>query len=238
MVFIRNDVYEHLLEDTPDRGKIKRIGIDWSSADLLRELLRRRIVASGGTRLSEFDELWRSICVSHIKGIESSSYIIDRCLMRPRYLIDLVNCCQSHAVNLNHRRIEVEDIIEGEEAYSKDLVANIGLEIRDVYPNLGDLLYEFVGSSARLEKKQVDDIVLGAFKRTLAMEVQDVVEYLLWCRFIWIVRSDKSIVYIYDLKYDWKVLKSLIGKEGGENSKYQINPAFWAGLLIEPLSAS
>jgi hypothetical protein len=50
MIFIRLDVYERLLDETPDRGKSKRIGIDWDSPDLLRELLRRRIVASGGSR--------------------------------------------------------------------------------------------------------------------------------------------------------------------------------------------
>lgn len=238
MVFIRDDVYEHLLENTPDRGKIKRIGIDWSSADLLRELLRRRIVASGGNRKSEFEEIWRSICVSHVKGVESSTYLIDRCLMRPRYLIDLVNCCQSHAVNLNQRRIEERHIIQGEEVYSNDLVVNFALEIRDVFPDLGDMLYEFVGSPAILQRSEVEGTIRKAFTQMHFIQLQEVTEYLLWCGFFGFVRPDGKVLYIYDLKYDWKVLKALIGKECNGQSRYQINPAFWAGLLIEsPISA-
>jgi hypothetical protein len=157
--------------------------------------------------------------------------------MRPRYLIELVNCCQSHAVNLGHHRIGGEDIVM-EEAYSKDLVANIGLEIRDVFADLGDLLYEFVGSPARLQRSEVEEIIHKGFKRMLAMQVEEVTEYLLWCGFLGIVRPDGNPVYIYDLKYDWKVLKALIGKLGDGQATYQINPAFWAGLLISPPAAS
>jgi hypothetical protein len=232
MVFIRNDVYDLLLEHTSDRGKIKRISLDWNSPELLRELLRRRFVASGAKKQSKFEDVWRQICVSHIDGVESSSYIIERCLMRPRCLIDLLSYCQSHAVNLNHTSIEVEDIRHGEEAYSKDLLVNIGLEIRDVYPDSGDILYEFVGSEARLSCSEVESIIKRGFKRSLPLVIPDVTDYLLWSGFLGLVRSDSDTVYIYDLNYDSKLLKALISQQDEGKINYQINPAFWAGLLI------
>lgn len=238
MVFIRNDVYDILLEQTSDRGKIKRISLDWSSPDLLRELLRRRFEASGAKRNSSFEEIWRSICVSHVAGVESSTYLIDRCLMRPRCLIDLISHCQAHAVNLNHRRIELEDIQRGEESYSKELLAGIDLEIRDVYPDSGDILYEFVGSDAKLSRSSVLNIVKSGFRQTLPLDVDAFIDYLLWTGFLGLCREDGSVEYIYTLKYDSKLLKALIGRQNPYDLHYYINPAFWSGLLISHTNRS
>src|ERR1035441_10177638 len=101
LAFLRNDVYELLVSETPDRGKEGRVALDWSDPDLLREIIRRRLLYS---ELPErpFNDLWQRICVSHIAGEESSQYLIDHCLMRPRALIDLANHCRGFAVNLGH----------------------------------------------------------------------------------------------------------------------------------------
>jgi len=139
LVFIRNDVYELLVEETPDRGKETRAVLDWTDRDLLREI-RRRLVFSGLSDEHTAGEAWLAICTSHVKGEESSQYLIDRCLMRPRCLIDIINYCKSFAVNLRHQRIEAEDIEKGLNAYSTDLVFEVGLEIRDILPEAEDLL--------------------------------------------------------------------------------------------------
>jgi len=133
VVFIRNDVYDLLVANTPDRGKIPSVALDWTDADLLRELLRRRFLYGDGLDPEmSFDAIWSSISVSHIHGEETSQYLIDRSLMRPRGLIDLVRYCRSHAVNLRHERIELTDIEQGEEAYSSDLLSTIDYEIGDI----------------------------------------------------------------------------------------------------------
>ena len=46
MVFIRDDIYELLVEGTPDRGKESRLSLDWKDDDLLREIVRSRLVYS------------------------------------------------------------------------------------------------------------------------------------------------------------------------------------------------
>jgi hypothetical protein len=65
-----------------------------------------------------------------VKGEESSQFLIDRCLMRPRFLINLFGYCRGYAVNLGHQKIEPEDIDKGLKAHSDDLVRDIGQEIR------------------------------------------------------------------------------------------------------------
>ena len=42
-VFLRNDVYEVLLSNTPDRGKDSVVLVDWLEADLLKQMVRRRL---------------------------------------------------------------------------------------------------------------------------------------------------------------------------------------------------
>lgn len=228
IVFIRNDVYELLLKYTADRGKITRAVLDWTDQELLRELLRRRLVANDLDENMPFNDVWQSICVSHVGIEESSTYLIDRCLMRPRSLIDLVYQCRSHAVNLGHARIELDDIREGEATYSNDLVINLGFEMNDVSPEAGDILYHFIDTPARQSHKEIVD----KFAKSNLPEDKhaEMLELLLWFGFIGIVRESGAVAYIYSVNYNMKHLLALSKADG--TTVYQINPAFWAGLEI------
>ncbi len=104
-------IMNYLLRETIDRQKESKIVLDWTDADLLREVIKLRISSNleKNDDLS-FDEYWRKICVSHINGEETSQFLIDRSLMRPRFLINLINQCKSFAINYNHSKINEEDI--------------------------------------------------------------------------------------------------------------------------------
>jgi hypothetical protein len=78
-------------------------------------------------------------------------------------LLDLLQQCKSHAVNLNHTKITAEDVIEGEKNYSNDLVESISLEIRDVWPSpsidVRTIIYEFVGANSKLTSLELNGIL-------------------------------------------------------------------------------
>lgn len=114
IVFIRNDVYDLLVSTTSDRGKVASARVDWTDPEMLFELLRRRFVSSGAPAAMSFDDIWNTVCVSHIRGEETAHYLVERSLMRPRALIELLRACRAHAVNLQHNIIEEEDIEAGE----------------------------------------------------------------------------------------------------------------------------
>src|SRR6185437_2509142 len=57
IVFIRNDIYEHLVRDTPDRGKDSAVILDWADPEVFKEIIRRRIIRSTGLN-GDFDTLW------------------------------------------------------------------------------------------------------------------------------------------------------------------------------------
>lgn len=230
IVFLRNDVYELLVERTSDRQKESKEILDWVDMDLLREVIKLRIVASLAIEPTNFEEAWRKICISHYKGEETSQYLIDRSLMRPRFLINLISQCKGFAVNLNHARIEAEDIEKGFKSYSTDLLTDITYEIRDVFPEAENVLYSFIASRGELTEQDL--------KQLLEEENDDhgiinrIIDLLLWHSFLGVRTKDGEIHYIYTLNYNMKLLKGLILKLR-DSVKYVIHPSFWPALMIE-----
>ncbi len=233
LIFLRQDVYELLIAATSDRGKEAHVSLDWSDADLLREMLRRRFVNSGATISESFLDIWRKICVTFVRGEESSQFLIDRCLMRPRFLIDLLNYCRGYAVNLRHERIEVEDIDKALAAYSDDLVRDIGYELRDVSPGLDNALLAFIDVEPYLKTEDLTRLLQGAGFG--ADKLEKVIKMLLWYGVLGIlVGGSDSPRFIYDYKYNMNVFEGVIRRE--RDFLYALNPAFWRGLAIKEAS--
>jgi hypothetical protein len=229
IVFLRNDVYSLLVEATPDRGKEIRVSLDWAEPDLLRDMLKRRLVYNGLDRDASFEQLWRLICVSLIDGEETSQYLIERSMMRPRFLLNLISHCRGFAVNFDHEKIGADDIRKGLDAFSTDLIYDIDLEIRDVLPFAVDVLYAFLGQSARLTGDDVDRLLGRNFDAEARGKI---VEVLLWYGVLGVVRPSGDIAFIYSVNYDMKRLKGITEAEPPENRSFFINPALWPGLEI------
>jgi hypothetical protein len=218
VVFVRNDVYEHLVDRSPDRGKHGKVSLDWTDPDLLREFLRRRIVHGVMPNNEPFQKAWSQICVSHVHGEDSSEFLIDRSLLRPRNLLTLLTYAKSNAVNLGHTKITDEDIDKACRTYSADLGNDIGLEIRDVFPEAEDVLYYFIGSQSILTISELKEKLLSL---SLSPEkLIQLIEMLLWFAFFGVVvsrGSEASGVFIYDVQYDMKKLR-VLGKGLVEDS--------------------
>jgi hypothetical protein len=229
VVFLRNDVYELLVEKTSDRQKEAKELIDWVDSDLLREVIRLRIASSLNMDTLDFSSIWRQICLTHYKGEETSQYLIERCLMRPRFLINLISQCKGFAVNLNHSRIEEEDIEKGFKAYSTDLLTDISYEIRDVLPDAENVLYLFIGSKCDLNELELNQILSEQISEK--DKTEKIVDLLLWYGFLGVKTSDSDTMYIYNFNYNMKLLKGYITKFNSQVI-FVINPAFWPSLLI------
>jgi hypothetical protein len=230
VLFVRNDVYERLVAITPDRGKVSHALVDWTDEALLLELLRKRFVYSIEHGDPSFDFIWRQICVSHIRGEETSHYMIERCLMRPRSLIDFLRFCRSHAVNLGHQRIQVEDLDNGEEQYSTQLVNDISYEIKDVFPPAKDVLYEFIECPSEFDEDFLSSALKKAAKgRDIERNLFDI---LLWYGVIGFRKENGESVYVYSVRYDMKRLNVLLDNRSRKGLIYVINPAFWKGLEV------
>jgi hypothetical protein len=228
IIFLRNDVYELLVIESPDRQKEAKVLLDWTDPDLLREIIKLRILSNEEITNAEFDILWRRLCVSHYKGEDSFEFIVERSLMRPRFLLNLINHCRSIAVNLNHSKIQEEDIQKGLTAYSADLLIDIHLEIRDIFPQIENLLMGFIDSNSELSEQDLNGIVEVQVKNQ--SQTIKAVDLLLWYCFLGI-KHDSEVKYIYSTNYSLDILKALIQKKG-DSVVYVINPGFYPALMI------
>jgi hypothetical protein len=229
VVFVRNDVYQLLVESSADYGKESRATLDWTDADLLRELIRRRLVQDGLPSDTSFERVWSQICISHHKGEETSQYLIDRSLMRPRNLLKMLAHCRGFAVNLGRERIEQTDIEKGLKAYSLDLITEADQELTDIIGSETALLYYFIGEGDEFDRLRLETILKGA--GISDDRIESVIEFLLYYGFLGIKIGSENVRYIFDFGYDMKLLKVLVSKNEQALS-YVLNPAFYPGLNL------
>jgi hypothetical protein len=228
VVFLRNDIYDVLISQTPDRGKETTAVLDWKRLDLLKQLVRKRLLYNSSEKTLSVDQLWHNICVPLVEGEDSLSYLLSRSMMRPRYVLQLINFCKGNAINFNRDRMDETDIEEGLSSFSSYVLKEIGLEIRDVLRGAGDVLYVFLGEPREMKRLTVESLI-----RKIAKSDDDfnaIFALLLWHGVLGLRRNRDEVTYIYDLNYDLRRLTGLMDKLGAENVTLQINSALWPGL--------
>ena len=231
IVFLRNDIFELLVSHTSDRGKEPSARVDWEDPAALKELLRRRLVYSGLPDEAPFEQLWGEICVGDVNGEPSDDYLIERSLMRPRGLLNSLIACIGFAINRRHERVEADDIRSGLANYSRDLVRDISLELRDVIGRYENVLYGFLCKPSLLT---LDDVHLVFIDSGVdEADWQTVIDTLLWYGFLGCVRPAGGVRYIYDVSYNIGILRAMIEQQPAGAPRYGINPAFWDGLEID-----
>ena len=231
IVFVRNDVYELLIRESADFGKEMRASLDWSDPDMLRELLRLRLVNNGFSADETFDKIWNRICVSHYRTEETSQYMIDRTLMRPRNLLKLFNHCKASAANLRHDTILADDIEKGLRSYSNDLVIEADLELTNIEPAAAELIYYFIGEDYVFSLEELK-IIFG--EHSIPEEMyHNVVRFLLYFGFFGIKVGRRAPSYIFDVGYDMRRLEVPVSK-ARTTVQYVLNPAFWPALGVGP----
>ena len=228
IVFVRNDVYDHLMQHSADFGKEMRVALDWNDPDMLRALLRLRL-ATGLSLDPEkvvFEDLWPQLCVSHYRGEETSAYIIDRSLMRPRNMLKIFLHAKGFASNLSHQRIEETDLEKGVKAYSQDLLVELDRELTDVFPAAKDILYHFIDTPEELDQSQIDALAQEAGIN--GDDVVKLVDFLLYYGILGVKSENEHVHYIYSVNYDLKILK--IRAARNRKFVYVMNPAFMPAL--------
>jgi hypothetical protein len=227
-VFIRKDVYDHLVDLTPDRGKESYVNLDWSDIELVKELLLRRFRYQAPELKGTFEEVWSKLFDPHVRGESSFTYILSRTFLRPRDILNFVRKCIQIAVSRGHNHVDQEDILTGEAQFSADMINDLRYEVRDIFPNLPDFTYAFLGANVILSSEEVDLRLLDAgISKEQLQEVKDI---LLWFSFLGF-RIGESESYAHEVSYDIAKLQAQHNKSLPTETSYSIHPAFRAALL-------
>jgi len=222
VVFLRNDIYDHLILDPADRGKDNPVVLDWNDPEVFKEIIRRRIASSTGLD-AKFEELWLFFFASHVRGQESFSYILDRTLSRPREVLRFVRDSIDVAVNRGHDTVREEDIFKAEASYSDDALVDLTLELKDISPAFSNIPYAFISTSFTLSATDVEGLIASA--GVDSADKDKVLELLLWFGFLGLNVYPDEERYAYQYQHNLQKMRS-----GNPSFAYCIHPAFRRAL--------
>lgn len=223
IVFVRNDIYHHLVADPADRGKETAVILDWNDPEIFKEMIRKRIIYSTQMDLA-FDILWSHFFETHINGEDSFSYILDRTLLRPREVLRFTRESINTAVSRGHEKVTQDDVLQAEKSFSDDLLVEITYELRDVSPSYAEVPYAFIGCKTLLSKVDVERLLLDA--SITADKLENAVDLLLWFGFLGIKNlGEDDERYSYSYQHDIRKFQGITG-----NFTYCIHPGFRKAL--------
>jgi hypothetical protein len=222
VVFIRNDIYQHLILEPADRGKETPVILDWNDAELLKDVVTRRIAQSADLEL-RFDEIWATFFTPHVRGEDSFQYVLNRTQMRPREVLHFVRECIDTAINRRRDKVSEEDILQAEKSYSADALVDVTLEMADVKPEYGDAPYAFIDAEAVLSRQQVEELLTNAGMKKA--ELGEIIDLLLWFGVLGVYVNDDEERYSYQFEHDPKRMTA-----GLRSFAYSIHPAFRSAL--------
>jgi hypothetical protein len=206
VVFLRNDIYEMLVEKTPDRGKAGQVRIDWTDRAKLKQVIFKRLQASVKGKAEPFDQLWSRFFPTKVDGRDSFEFFVDHCLMRPRFLINIIENAISNAINRGHSAADEDDCKDAVRQHSLYLVDDFGYEIRDVSGLSAEILYSLVGIDKMMEKKDFTDKFVESGMS--AEEADKAFHLMMWYGVIGIHAKDGTDKFIYDYEYNMKRLEA------------------------------
>ena len=137
-----------MVAETPDRGKSAIVRIDWTDRIKLKQLIHLRLRASlveGGN--PTFNDIWGRYFTSMVRGRDTFEFFVDHCLMRPRFLIAIIENAIANAINRGHEKVEVEDCDDAVRQHTNAILNDFGYEIRDISGVAETVLYSLVGTT-------------------------------------------------------------------------------------------
>ncbi len=227
VVFLRNDIYEMLIQETPDRGKAGQVRIDWTDRAKLKQVILRRLQVSAREPSASFHQLWLRFFTPSVNFVDSFEFFVDHCLMRPRFLLNIIENAISNGINRGHTIVDENDCLDAVRQHALYLVDDFGYEIRDVSGISADLLYSLVGTTKEMTKTdfhaRLADFGLSA------EDIDKAFNLMLWYGVVGIKEPDGCEKFIYDYEYNMKRLNAE-AKMLGVGAKYIINAAIHVAL--------
>lgn len=227
IVFLRHDVYDLVMDQTPDRGKSGQVSIDWTDRAKLAQVVYRRLQSTLNDRKSTLAEIWSRIFPAVVEDRGSLDYLMDHCLMRPRFLLDIIEGAIANGINRGHQQVESSDCIDAVKQHSLSLIDDFGYEMRDVSGMSAELLYALIGAKQFGDGQYYVDrfCAEGYFTE----EANRAFDLMLWYGLLGIRDAEGVDRFIYDYNYNLRRLQAEIAHRG-DTAIYVLNLAMHVGL--------
>jgi hypothetical protein len=230
-VFLRSDIFSHVLRVATEPDKIPVSRLIWANDQMLARVVEERFVAARSGK-ADPSELWTEYFTPAVRGVATRDYLVQRVLPRPRDIIVFASAAIASAINHGSSRVEEADILRGEQEYSRYAFEAIQVEDVGSKTPLEPFLYELVGETAR-----PTDAALGsAFGRAGASpnEVAELIDRLVRLGILGLETHNDQFDYTEDegeLRRN-QGLADKIARESDRARRFEIHPAFRAFLEI------
>ncbi|MFF1691344.1 MULTISPECIES: P-loop ATPase, Sll1717 family [unclassified Streptomyces] len=203
VLFIRADIYDTLNFSDGDKFRSDEVRITWTP-EALRELARARASLSLRRPVSD-GELWGDIFPATTQGEPTLSYLLRRCLARPRDVIQFLTLCKDMAELHGHAVIGEQDVLEATERFSRWKIDDLAKEYNIGFPFLRPVFARFENAGYAISRDEFAlrfDAIQGALHEKYPayaeqLTAERVIEALHGIGFLG-VRRGSGVVYAGD----------------------------------------
>lgn len=231
LVFLRSDIFSHILATAREADKIACNRMDWNDPVLLQRVVEERFCASLDGQVAA-SEIWERFFPPSVCEMPTKDYIVSRIIPRPRDVIYLCKSALSEAINHKHTRIEVDDLLQAEQDYSGHAFTSLLAETETRFPDMEKVVYEFVGQPAVVTREQIAQFLEKA--EVADTRIEDVIELLCESAFLGLETAPDVFEFLYESDRE-RVLRKLAQgvAERSKRERFRIHPAFYAYLGID-----
>jgi hypothetical protein len=231
IIFLRSDIFTHLYSVANEADKINYSVLGWNDSTLLKRVIEERFLHRLSSKYTP-DYVWNELLVKTVDNIETSRYILEKIIPRPRDIIYFCKSALSFAVNRNHTKIYKEDICTAEQEYSNYAYRSLIAELKPVFENADEYLFEFIGLNSIVTKAELQ---ASWEKENLPIENTDILfQHLVRSLFLGVEVEENQFEFLYDEQRE-KIVTHLAKKykEKSGIERYKINTPFMKFLEIK-----
>ena len=237
MVFLRSDIFSHILKYARERDKIRYYRITWEDPELLLRVVEDRILSSFEETYGR-DAVWSTFFCSHVQGRDTRDFILDSIVPRPRDIIFLVKAALTSAVSRGHTQIDEHDFLGAQKRYSQYAVDSLIVENGIAVEEFERLLYEFVGLPEVVSGQQIEDAIRTS--KVQGAETDTIIQIL--CERSFLGREVNPEMFRFQYSFaDGEKLEVMARKtadrRGTKEKRYSIGKPFHPFLEIEQSSS-
>jgi len=213
-LFIREDVYNILVEQTQHSDKYRNIEqIRWNPEKLKDVLVKRISFNIDQTGAFAPPDPFDAVFPQMIGTSNTDNWLMERTLLRPRELIQL---CRLYTESVDDERPDAEKLKEAEKSYSEWKLEDIANEFTHQYPDIGKLFSFWKGKFFRC-KYHLSKSEITAMLERAVRECRIDREW--WQEIA--SAPDDSVVPLLEILYEIGFLGDFIkGGQGGSKTQY------------------
>jgi Cdc6-like AAA superfamily ATPase len=230
IVFLRSDIFSRIMNYASERDKIPFKYLTWSEPSLLFRVIENRIEYSSNG-VSSPDVLWNKYFCRDVEGVPLKKFVEKLILPRPRDIVFLFKAALQEAVNKGHSKVEEDDFIAAEYAYSDYALKSLFPENGGRVKNLDSILYEFAGEKSIINQEELENCLM----RSSNHDVKDLIRILCEMTFLGQEIQEGKFEY-YSEKRSTQITDRLaqrLSERKVRTKRYQIHRAFNSYLEIE-----